>query len=55
MNGSEAREGDPDPDFRFTIAKKGRPPISAAELFDIEEPQLEKWNFTWYEGEPAPL
>lgn len=54
MNGSEAREGEPDPDFKLRIVKKGRRPIPAANFFDIEEPPLETWNFTWYEGEQAP-
>ncbi|KAI4226160.1 MAG: hypothetical protein LQ349_006927, partial [Xanthoria aureola] len=50
VNGSEAR-GRPTPDtaFTFAIAKKGRRPQSAAALFKIAEPPLERWNFTWYE------
>jgi hypothetical protein len=52
VNGSEAREGEPDPDFTFTIAKKGRnvKPQSAAGFFKVKEPLLEKWDFTWFEG-----
>ncbi|KAB8209582.1 alkPPc [Aspergillus parasiticus SU-1] len=49
VNGSEARQGQPDPDFKFTIAKKGEEGVAAAEYFEIDEPELERWNFTWYE------
>ncbi|TQB68155.1 hypothetical protein MPDQ_003898 [Monascus purpureus] len=49
VNGSEAREGEPDPDFKLSIVKKGRRPIPAAKFFDTEEPPLETWDFTWYE------
>lgn len=50
VNGSEARKGEPDPNFKFTIAKKGEEAVPAVEYFDIDEPELERWNFTWYEG-----
>lgn len=50
VNGSEARKGEPDPDFKFTIAKKGEDSKEATEYFDVEEPELERWNFSWYEG-----
>lgn len=50
VNGSEARVGEPDPDFTFTIAKKGKKPVAATEYFEIDEPELETWDFTWYEG-----
>ncbi|KAF4216393.1 hypothetical protein CNMCM8980_005302 [Aspergillus fumigatiaffinis] len=49
VNGSEARAGVPDPDFKFTIAKKGKKPVPVTKYFDIEEPELERWDFTWYE------
>ncbi|EEH06750.1 alkaline phosphatase [Histoplasma capsulatum G186AR] len=51
VNGSEAREGEPDPNFTFAITKKGRnnKPQAATEFFGVEEPELEKWDFTWYE------
>ncbi|KAI4089743.1 MAG: hypothetical protein LQ344_005204 [Seirophora lacunosa] len=50
VNGSEAT-GNPNPDtnFAFTIARQGRRPQSASSYFKIEEPALERWNFTWYE------
>ncbi|ODV89828.1 hypothetical protein CANCADRAFT_144623 [Tortispora caseinolytica NRRL Y-17796] len=48
-NGSEAREGTPDENFTFTVAKKGAEPVPVTEFFGVQEPQLEKWNFTWYE------
>lgn len=52
VNGSEARKGGPDSDFTFTIARKarGHKPKSPEDVFKVEEPELEKWNFTWYEG-----
>jgi hypothetical protein len=50
INGSEARAGEPDPNFTFTIAKKGDSPVAATEFFKVDEPKLERWNFTWYEG-----
>ncbi|EAW09916.1 alkaline phosphatase [Aspergillus clavatus NRRL 1] len=52
VNGSEARVGEPDPNFKFTITKKGEKgvkPVPATEYFGLQEPQLERWNFTWYE------
>lgn len=56
VNGSEARVGVPDSDFKFTISKKGGHSTPAAKYFKVEEPELERWNFTWYEGmnESAP-
>ncbi|KAJ5441051.1 Alkaline phosphatase-like alpha/beta/alpha [Penicillium cf. griseofulvum] len=56
VNGSEARIGEPDENFTFTIAKKGHgkgkdnAPVTATEYFKIDEPELEKWDFTWFEG-----
>lgn len=52
VNGSEARKGEPDPDFQFTIRKKGEQPVPVTDFFDVKEPSLEAWTFTWYEGEP---
>ncbi|CAI7645661.1 unnamed protein product [Penicillium glandicola] len=51
VNGSEARIGEPDENFTFTIAKKGKgkTPVTAAKYFKIDEPELEKWDFTWFE------
>ncbi|KAI9040700.1 alkaline phosphatase [Aspergillus affinis] len=49
VNGSEARKGEPDPNFKFTIAKKGHKAVPVDEYFDIDEAKLERWNFTWYE------
>jgi hypothetical protein len=50
VNGSEAaHDGKPDEDFKVTIAKEGEAPIDFAEAFDIEEPEIETWKFTWYE------
>lgn len=40
--------GVPDEDFSLTIAKRGEEGVPVAEFFDVEEPELESWNFTWY-------
>jgi alkaline phosphatase len=50
-NGSEFIGLPLDERFTFTVAKKGAAAKSGAEYFKLEEPKLEKWNFTWYEGE----
>ena len=52
LNGSEAfTDGVPDEKFSVTIAKKGDDgkPKDVTEFFGIEEPELEKWDFGWYE------
>ncbi|PGH26850.1 hypothetical protein AJ80_01431 [Polytolypa hystricis UAMH7299] len=51
VNGSEAREGEPDPNFTFTVARKGRRnrPQKATDFFKVKEPELEEWDFTWFE------
>lgn len=49
VNGSEARGGEPDPDFTFSISKDGQE-VKATEFFKVEEPELEEWSFSWYEG-----
>ncbi|KAK2746067.1 hypothetical protein FQN57_003407 [Myotisia sp. PD_48] len=51
VNGSEARKGGPDPNFTFTISRKGRgnKKESAESFFKVEKPALERWNFTWFE------
>ena len=49
VNGSQANGGVPDPNFTFTIAKNGKTQ-NAALYFGVQEPPLERWNFTWYEG-----
>ena len=56
LNGSEAT-GNPKADekFTFTIAKGDDKPISAKEYFKLDEPKLEHWNFSWYEGRARPL
>ena len=50
MNGSEANGGRPDSNFVATIAKEGQRPQSLSAYFKIKEPEVEQWNFTWYEG-----
>ncbi|CRG90977.1 hypothetical protein PISL3812_08025 [Talaromyces islandicus] len=49
VNGSEARVGEPDPNFTFTISKKGGETVPATKFFSQDEPKLERWNFNWYE------
>lgn len=50
VNGSEAaHDGKPDEKFKVTIAKDGKKPRDFAEAFGVEEPELEKWDFSWYE------
>lgn len=54
VNGSEATgRSTPDTNFTFTITKQGGNPQGAASYFKIAEPALERWNFTWYEGNAA--
>lgn len=50
VNGSEAIGLPLDEKFTFTVAKKGKSAKPVGEYFKLEEPKLEKWNFTWYEG-----
>ncbi|OAP61479.1 hypothetical protein AYL99_03682 [Fonsecaea erecta] len=51
LNGSEAIRGytTPDPNFTLTIEREDgvAQPVSA--FFNLTEPKLETWNFTWYE------
>ncbi|KAF2461371.1 alkaline phosphatase [Lineolata rhizophorae] len=49
VNGSEATDLPLDEDFTFTVAKAGSAAVSGAEFFGIEEPELETWDFNWYE------
>ncbi|CAH0053387.1 unnamed protein product [Clonostachys solani] len=49
-NGSEAaHDGKPDENFKVTIAKGSDAPRDFSAAFGIKDPELEKWNFTWYE------
>ncbi|KAF2021605.1 alkaline phosphatase-like protein [Aaosphaeria arxii CBS 175.79] len=48
-NGSEAIGLPPDEKFTFTIARGNETAKPVTEFFKLEEPKLEKWNFTWYE------
>lgn len=50
VNGSEKTNGIADPNFTFTIAEGNKTAVPAAQYFNIAEPALERWNFTWYEG-----
>lgn len=50
VNGSEYTGGPLDEKFTFTVAKKGAAAKSVTDYFKIQDPKLEKWNFTYYEG-----
>ncbi|GAB7366632.1 hypothetical protein MBLNU230_g8616t1 [Neophaeotheca triangularis] len=49
VNGSEKTDGVPDENFSLTIGKVGEEAMPATEFFGLQDPPLEKWNFTWYE------
>ncbi|KAI1455232.1 alkaline phosphatase-like protein [Annulohypoxylon moriforme] len=50
VNGSEAfNDGVPDDKFTVTIAKEGGEAKGVAEFFAVDEPELETWDFKWYE------
>jgi hypothetical protein len=50
VNGSEAaHDGKPDEKFTVTIAKEGEKARDFAKVFGIKEPELETWDFSWYE------
>ncbi|KAK3378498.1 alkaline phosphatase [Podospora didyma] len=49
-NGSEAFNGGvPDEKFTATIQKDNGRTRSIADFFNLKEPSLEKWTFSWYE------
>ena len=52
-NGSEAIGSPLDEKSTFAITKDGKT-APVTEYFKIQEPKLEKWNFTWYEGKKFP-
>ncbi|KAL9592862.1 MAG: hypothetical protein Q9219_007716, partial [cf. Caloplaca sp. 3 TL-2023] len=50
VNGTQASgTATPDQDFKLTIAKDGIGETSAAQYFKLVEPDIETWNFTWFE------
>jgi hypothetical protein len=50
VNGSEAaHDGVPDENFKVTIAKEGEEAQDFATAFGLDEPEIETWNFSWYE------
>ncbi|KAF8638298.1 hypothetical protein AX17_002318 [Amanita inopinata Kibby_2008] len=51
VNGSEAFNGGvPDEKFTFCVQREGEGPCQdAAKFFDVQEPELEKWTFSYYE------
>lgn len=49
VNGSEANGGVPDENFTVTIAKGDGETKSIEEFFGLETPELETWDFSWYE------
>ncbi|KAK0720412.1 alkaline phosphatase [Lasiosphaeris hirsuta] len=49
-NGSEAFNGGvPDEKFTVTITKEGGKSKTIAEFFQLKEPAIEKWTFSWFE------
>ncbi|KAF1947225.1 alkaline phosphatase precursor [Clathrospora elynae] len=48
-NGSEFIGLPLDENFTFTIAKTGGAAKLVTDYFKIQDPKLEKWNFTWFE------
>lgn len=53
VNGSEYTGKPLDERFTFTVAKKGAAAKAATEYFKLEEPKLEKWSFSYWEGKLA--
>lgn len=49
-NGSEFIGKPLDEKFTFTISKGKGAATPVTSYFKIEEPKLEKWNFTYFEG-----
>lgn len=50
VNGSEAfNEGVPDEKFTVTIEKEDGSAKTVGSFFNIDEPNIEKWKFSWYE------
>jgi hypothetical protein len=50
VNGSEAaHDGKPDEKFTVTIAKDGEKAQDFAKAFELKEPKLETWTFSWFE------
>ncbi|KAL6712652.1 hypothetical protein ACN47E_000529 [Coniothyrium glycines] len=49
VNGSEAIGLPLDERFTFTVAKKGAAAKPVTDYFKVQDPKLEKWNFTYYE------
>ncbi|KAI8937675.1 hypothetical protein NX059_005377 [Plenodomus lindquistii] len=49
VNGSEAIGLPLDEKFTFTVGKKGATAKPVTEYFSLQEPKLEKWNFTYFE------
>lgn len=39
----------PDEHFTFTISKDGSAPQPVTTYFDLDEPEIETWDFSWYE------
>jgi len=49
VNGSEAINKAPDEKFTLTIQKEKGGAVDVTKYFNINDPKLERWNFTWYE------
>lgn len=52
LNGSEANKvpyESPDENFTFTVQKEGGSAVPVTEFFSLDEVDVERWNFTYYE------
>lgn len=50
QNGSErVPYTEPDGNFTFTIGRDGEEAVPVTQYFNLPDPELENWNFTWYE------
>ncbi|KAF8808737.1 alkaline phosphatase-like protein [Phlegmacium glaucopus] len=49
VNGSEAASGIPDENFTFHIQRPDGKYDEATNFFKVQEPELEKWTFSYYE------
>jgi hypothetical protein len=50
VNGSEANGKQPDTAFSLSIKHENGTAQNATTYFKVNEPALERWNFTWFEG-----
>lgn len=50
QNGSErVPYANPDQNYTFTIGRDGQKAVPAAQFFNVSNPTVSTWNFSWYE------